>query len=160
MAGPGVTSAISIDMADPQHRAELGQAGRVREHPLEVGLAGRRDHNGFSWLTALSFAFLTFNSGLAIFHSGADAWSVAFVAASYVDLVLLFVCLRCFEATDRSPTRSKLKACVWVLTTLLAIMFSYKVAAVMPLAVAVIVWAMAATAVVGGYYAFFRRRWW
>ncbi|KAG2606893.1 hypothetical protein PVAP13_4NG221909 [Panicum virgatum] len=88
---------------------------------------------GFSWLTALGFAFLTFNSGMAIYRSDGDRGAVAFVVASYLDLVLLFACLRIFERTPReSPRRGVLKACVWGLTTLLTVMFSHKVAAIMP----------------------------
>ncbi|KAG0532345.1 hypothetical protein BDA96_04G100200 [Sorghum bicolor] len=141
-------------MADPQHHA-IDMADP--DQPLEVGQqAGHGDHSGFSLLTALGFCFLSFNSGMAIYRSDGDTGAIAFVAFSYMDLVLLFVCLRSVEPS----TRSKLKAAVWVLTASLAIMFSYKVAAVMPLAVAVVVWAMAGATVVGCYYAFFRRRWW
>ncbi|CAN6169593.1 unnamed protein product [Urochloa humidicola] len=111
---------------------------------------------GFSWLTALGFAFLTFNSAMAIYRSDGDVAAVAFVAFSYVDLVLLFVCLRWFErAAPGSPTRGKLKCAVWVLTTLLTMAFSYKVAAIMPVPVKLLVWGMAGATILGGFYAFF-----
>jgi len=114
------------------------------------------DGGGFSWLTALGFAFLTFNSGMAIYRSDGDRGAVAFVVASYLDLVLLFACLRIFERTPReSPRRGVLKACVWGLTTLLTVMFSHKVAAIMPPLVALVVWAMAFATIGGGFYAFF-----
>ena len=114
------------------------------------------DGGGFSWLTALGFGFLTFNSGMAIYRSDRDLGSIAFVAGSYVDLVLLFLCLRLFEMTPRdSPRRGWLKACVWALTTLLTVMFSQKVAAIMPAPVALLVWAMAFATIAGGFYAFF-----
>ncbi|KQK17880.1 uncharacterized protein LOC100830294 [Brachypodium distachyon] len=110
----------------------------------------------FSWLTGLGFAFLTFNSGMAIYRSNRDAGSVIFVAVSYLDLVALFACLRLYERLDRhSPRRDTVKAAVWALTTLLTVMFSYKVAELMPLAVKVLVWAMAAATTCGGFYAFF-----
>uniref|UniRef100_M8C664 Uncharacterized protein n=1 Tax=Aegilops tauschii TaxID=37682 RepID=M8C664_AEGTA len=90
----------------------------------------------FSWLTALGFVFLTFNSGMAVYRSNGDAGSVIFVAVSYLDLVALFACLRLYERLDRhSPRRERIKAAVWALTTLLTVMFTYKVAEVMPLAV-------------------------
>ncbi|CAN6216485.1 unnamed protein product [Urochloa humidicola] len=119
--------------------------------------AGREEAGaGFSWLTALGFAFLTFNSAMAIYRSNGDVAAVAFVAFSYVDLVLLFVCLRCFElAAPGSPTKGKLKWAVWVLTTLLTMAFSYKVAVIMPLPVKILVWGMAGATVLGGFYAFF-----
>lgn len=110
----------------------------------------------FSWLTALGFAFLTFNSGMAVYRSNGDAGSVIFVAVSYLDLVALFSCLRLYERLDRhSPRRERIKAAVWALTTLLTVMFTYKVAEVMPLAVKVLVWAMAAATTCGGFYTFF-----
>lgn len=111
---------------------------------------------GFSWLTALGFAFLTFNSGMAIYRSDGERGAVTFVVASYLDLVLLFACLRLFERAPRdSPRREWLKAAVWGLTTLLTVMFSHKVAAIMPPLVAVVVWAMAFATIGGGFYAFF-----
>ena len=117
------------------------------------------DGGGFSWLTALGFAFLTFNSGMAIYRSDGDRGAVAFVVASYLDLVLLFACIRIFERTPReSPRRGVLKACVWGLTTLLTVMFSHKVAAIMPPLVALVVWAMAFATIGGGFYAFFIHR--
>ncbi|CAN6194701.1 unnamed protein product [Urochloa humidicola] len=111
---------------------------------------------GFSWPTALGFGFLTFNSGMAIHRSNGDRGSIMFVVASYLDLVLLFVCLRLFERTPRDSRRREwLKAAVWVLTTLLTVMFSHKVAAIMPPLVALVVWAMAFITISGGFYAFF-----
>ncbi|KAG2657085.1 uncharacterized protein LOC120692068 [Panicum virgatum] len=109
-------------------------------------------------LTMLGFAFLTFNSAMAVYRSQGDPQSVALVTFSYVDLVLLFFCLRSYErepAGYGSRRKWRVKAAVWVLTTLLTLAFSYKVAEVMPPVVAVLVWAMAAATVVGGFYAFF-----
>ena len=109
-----------------------------------------------SWLTVLGFLFLTFNSGMAVYRSNGDTGSIIFVVVSYVDLVALFGVLRYYERLDRhSPKREKVKAAVWSLTTLLTVMFSYKVAEIMPLAVKVVVWAMAAATSCGGFYAFF-----
>lgn len=126
-----------------------GGAAMAPRHVADAG-------GGFSWLTALGFAFLTFNSAMAIYRSNGDAAAVAFVAFSYVDLVLLFVCLRWFEkAAPGSSARGKLKVAVWVLTTLLTFVFSYKVAAIMPVPVQILVWGMAAATVMGGFYAFF-----
>ncbi|XP_039843781.1 uncharacterized protein LOC120703693 [Panicum virgatum] len=146
--------------------AEKTQMAEEPLLPAEAGAAavppGRREADaggGFSWLTALGFLFLTFNSGMAIYRSNGDAAAVAFVAFSYVDLVLLFCCLRWFEsAAPGSPARGHLKVAVWVLTTLLTLAFSYKVAAIMPVPVQILVWGMAAATVLGGFYAFFLHR--
>jgi FlaA1/EpsC-like NDP-sugar epimerase len=112
------------------------------------------DHS--SLLTIMGFVFLTFNSGMAIHRSQGDAGSVAFVAVSYLDLLSLFYCLRLYEKSPHNSSQRKIiKAIVWSLTTVLTVMFSYKVAALMPLPVAVIVWAMASATILGGFYAFF-----
>lgn len=104
----------------------------------------------------MGFVFLTFNSGMAIHRSQGDAGSVAFVAVSYLDLLSLFYCLRLYEKSPHNSSQRKIiKVIVWSLTTVLTVMFSYKVAALMPLPVAVIVWAMASATILGGFYAFF-----
>ncbi|KAJ3686540.1 hypothetical protein LUZ61_015704 [Rhynchospora tenuis] len=116
----------------------------------------KMENDNFSWLTAMGFAFLTFNSGMAIYRSKGDAGSVAFVAVSYLDLLSLFYCLRLYEKSPHNSSQRRIiKAIVWSLTTLLTVMFSYKVAALMPLPVAVVVWAMASATILGGFYAFF-----
>ncbi|KAJ4808662.1 hypothetical protein LUZ62_021228 [Rhynchospora pubera] len=116
----------------------------------------KMENDNFSWLTAMGFAFLTFNSGMAIYRSKGDAGSVTFVVVSYLDLLSLFYCLRLYEKSPHNSSQRRIiKAIVWSLTTLLTVMFSYKVAALMPLPVAVVVWAMASATILGGFYAFF-----
>jgi hypothetical protein len=118
-------------MADEQQE-QLLRRPPANAAPAPAAAAGI----GFSWLTLLGFAFLTFNSAMAIYRSDGDPAAIGFVAFSYVDLVLLFVCLRWYEReAPGSATRGKLKVGVWILTTLLTMAFSYKVAAIMPLAV-------------------------
>ncbi|KAJ4806934.1 hypothetical protein LUZ62_019500 [Rhynchospora pubera] len=112
--------------------------------------------DGSSWLSLLGFAFLAFNSGMAVYRSRDDIWSVLFVVSSFLDLLLLFYCLKKFERTPRdSPTRGHLKIAVWSLSTFLTLMFSYRVAALMPLAVAIIVWVMSLGTIGAGFYLFF-----
>ncbi|CAL5023152.1 unnamed protein product [Urochloa decumbens] len=116
------------------------------------------NHDG-AWpsaLTIIGFAFLTFNSFMAVYRSNGDVGAIFFVVFSYLDLVSLFYCLRQYERTPlESPRREHIKMAVWLLTTLLTAAFSYKVAAIMPLPVQVLVWAMAGATVLGGFYAFF-----
>jgi drug/metabolite transporter (DMT)-like permease len=103
-------------------------------------LVTEQNSNYPSCLTLSGLAFLTFNSIMAILRSRDDPWSVAFVISSFLDLILLFVCLQKFEKTPRgSPLRFRLKVAVWCLSTFLTVMFSYRVAALMPLAVAIVV---------------------
>lgn len=112
---------------------------------------------GNAWLlTLIGFVFLTFNSAMAVYRSDRDFWAISFVVFSYLDLVLLFYCLRRYEKEHPdSPRREHLKVAVWLLTTMLTAVFSYKVAAIMPLPVQVLVWFMAGATVLGGFYAFF-----
>jgi len=117
-----------------------------------------KDH-GISLLTIIGFMFLTFNSGMAVYRSNGDLGAISFVGFSYVDLVSLFYCLRWYESTPpESPRREHLKMAVWLLTTMLTAAFSYKVAAIMPFPVQVLVWSMAGATVLGGFYAFFMHR--
>jgi hypothetical protein len=110
-------------------------------------------------LMLISFIFLTFNSGMAVYKSNGDLVAISFVGFSYLDLVLLFFCLRLYErAPPESARREHLKMAVWLLTTMLTAAFSYKVAATMLFPVQVLVWTMAGATVLGGFYAFFRHR--
>uniref|UniRef100_A0A0A9DDQ8 Uncharacterized protein n=1 Tax=Arundo donax TaxID=35708 RepID=A0A0A9DDQ8_ARUDO len=118
-----------------------------------------REGHGPSLLTVIGFLFLTFNSGMAVYRSNGDLVVISFVGFSYLDLVLLFYCLRLYERTPpESPRREHLKMVVWLLTTMLTAAFSYKVAAIMPFPMQVLVWAMAGATVLGGFYAFFLYR--
>ncbi|XP_009390128.2 uncharacterized protein LOC135613332 [Musa acuminata AAA Group] len=116
------------------------------------------DKDGYAWLSALGFAFLTYSSAVAVYRSRDDASAVTFVAVAYADLWLLFRCLRALERGGEGANNWRLRAAVWSLVTLLTSMFSYKVAAVMPWPVSVVVWGMAAAVAMGGFWAFFVRR--
>ncbi|KAJ3701885.1 hypothetical protein LUZ61_005590 [Rhynchospora tenuis] len=109
-----------------------------------------------AWLPIAGLVFLLINSCVAIYRSWEDPWSIAYILVSLVDLFVLFYILRVFERTPRdSSLRGKLKAAVWFLTTLLTIMFSYRIGAVVPPAIAITAWSMAVATILGGYYAFF-----
>ncbi|KAL5222795.1 hypothetical protein ABZP36_027508 [Zizania latifolia] len=109
-----------------------------------------------SCTSAFAVIILAGNSVAAIYHSWRDPWSVAFVLAAFLILLSLFYALRLFERLPRgSSRRVHVKAGVWVLTTALTIMFSYRVAALMPLPVAVVIWTMAGSTIIAGFYMFF-----
>ncbi|XP_078151855.1 uncharacterized protein LOC144547136 [Carex rostrata] len=119
-------------------------------------VADTKSSSSRSWLSRLGLLCLTFNSGIAINRSHNDPWSVAFIVSMFLDLLLLFFCLQKFEKMPRnSPVRTWLKIAIWFLSTFLTVMFSYRVAALMPLAVAIVVWVMALSTVGAGFYLFF-----
>lgn len=144
---------------DPLDHAELGQATTGAITPSVVATA--RDDCGIPWLTTLGFAFLTFNSGLAIYGSQGDAVAVAIVVFSYVYIFLLIFYLRSYErrggfnSTSNSARIRVVRAMVWVLTFLLTGLFGLKIASVMPFPAAVAVWALSVAGVVGVFNAFF-----
>lgn len=116
------------------------------------------DDNGYySWLSSLAFSMLTFNSARAIYNSKRDVASISFVLISYIDLILLFCVLRLFEKTEpESPNRERIKVVVWILCTVLTVMFSWKVGAIMPnYVVRFFVWFIASVSSLGGFYALF-----
>jgi hypothetical protein len=118
--------------------------------------AGAASARCFTWVTATGFVVLTLNSGMAVHRSHGDRETIAFVALAYLDLVALLFCLRGYEnAEPGSQLRDRLKIVVWLLTTALTLLFSLKVAALVPPAVAVVVWLLAFGTVAGGFYALF-----
>ncbi|CAL5045927.1 unnamed protein product [Urochloa decumbens] len=107
-------------------------------------------------ISMAGFLFLTVNSTVAIYRSQGDVAAVSVVVASYACLLKLFYCLQRFEAAPPgSPARDRARIGVWITTTLLTAMFSWRVAALMPGLVAAAVWLMAASTVIGGFYALF-----
>ncbi|CAN6191208.1 unnamed protein product [Urochloa humidicola] len=110
-----------------------------------------------SWaISVIGLLFLTMNSMVAVYRSQGDVAAVSFAFASYASLLMLFYCLRWFEAAPPgSPARDRARVGVWLTTTLLTAMFSWRVAAIMPGFMAAAVWLMAASTVIGGFYALF-----
>lgn len=132
-----------------RHTSETIAAGPVMQRPLV------RAHE-CSWLSYIGFACVTYNSVLAVYRSIHNPWMVAFVVGAYLVLMSLLHFLRVLERTpENSSERRRLKVVVWSLATVLTAMFSYRVAAIMPWAVKLIVWGMAATTTLGGFYALF-----
>ncbi|CAN6246663.1 unnamed protein product [Urochloa humidicola] len=139
-------------------QAQAASAPLLRDPEARITHEADTNDRGshFSWLPAfVGFLFLTLNSATAIIRCRGDAAAVAFVCFSYADLLALFLCLRMYErAPAGSSARSWLKVAIWVLTALLTLAFSGKVAAVMPPMVAVVVWLLAFATVAGGFVAF------
>jgi Family of unknown function (DUF6490) len=118
------------------------------------------DDGGFSWLTAMGFGFLSFNTGMAILRSGGDSGSVAFVGISYLNLMLLFWLLRRFEQDilQYGRGRGTLKASIWALSTLLGIMYSFKMEELFPQPISGMSYFMSCALSLLMFYSFFISR--
>lgn len=109
-----------------------------------------------SCASAVALSFLGLNSIIAIYHSRHDPWTILFVTVCLFCVTLLFHLLRVFERLPpESPRRLQVKAGVWAVTTTLTIMFTIRVAPLMPAPAAVVVWSMAAVTILAGFYMFF-----
>ncbi|XP_020106180.1 uncharacterized protein LOC109722502 [Ananas comosus] len=79
-----------------------------------------------------------------------------FACISFLALLLLHICVHLHEAAPHgSPRRGSIRAAVWSLSTLLTAMFSYRVAEILPLPMAVVVWCTGAATVTFGFYLLF-----
>ncbi|XP_034593878.2 uncharacterized protein [Setaria viridis] len=153
--------------SQPRQKRERG-ARSIRRNPLRSAapeeerrrFAPAMDRDGRpGWLPSLGFAFLSFNCGMAVYRSWDDPSSVAFVVVAYVALILLFRCLHLLERAGPGHRGGQgIKLAVWGLSTLLTLMFSSKVADIMPLWAQLLVWAMGIFTIVAGFYAFFLAR--
>lgn len=112
----------------------------------------------FELLPIIAVVFLTYNTVLAIIRSKDNPWDSAFVTSCYVELILLFFCLKKRERLgDNASVEQihRLKVVVWILTTLLTVTFSYRVSLIMPLFLKVVIWGMSGSVIAAGFYAFF-----
>ncbi|TVU12645.1 hypothetical protein EJB05_46296, partial [Eragrostis curvula] len=121
----------------------------------------RGDAHG-AWLVRAGLFTVTLSSVVAVYRAAGDVASIAFVVASYAALLLLFACLRAYERAppgEADGRRTRIRRAVWCLSTLLTVLFAWRVAGVMPnWPAALLVWAMAAVTTLGGFVALFHRR--
>lgn len=114
--------------------------------------------NHFDLFPVIGFVFLTYNVAISIFRSRGKPWDLAFAISCYVELILLFWCLKLREnlGADAPVEHIKwLKIVVFVLTTLLAVSFAYRVSLIMPMCLKIVIWGMGGSVIVAGFYAFF-----
>ena len=107
-----------------------------------------------SWISGIGLVFLFVNSIATIIKNIHEPSTVAFVAFANLDVVLLYVCLSRFDAANPKGKES-LKAAVWLLATILTVLFCHRVAGIMPPAVAGIVWGLGAVSISASFYALF-----
>ncbi|KAJ0960010.1 hypothetical protein J5N97_000231 [Dioscorea zingiberensis] len=105
-----------------------------------------------TWLPTIGMVFLTVNYIVAVYRSINDPWTVMFVITAYASVVLLVFYMRIIEKTPEMKRGVRMKATVWTLASTLIVLFTYRVALMMPLFLAIIVWLMACVIVFGGFY--------
>ncbi|XP_074584513.1 uncharacterized protein LOC141840423 isoform X2 [Curcuma longa] len=112
----------------------------------------------FNFLTVVAFLLLTYTTAETAYRSRHQPSALAFTLFSYADLVLLFHCLKLFErlGPDATPRKKEgLKALVWLLATAQILAFTWRVAAEIPLPIAVAVWLVAGFITISGFYSMF-----
>ncbi|CAO2161350.1 unnamed protein product [Urochloa humidicola] len=80
---------------------------------------------------------------------------MAFVAAAYGALALLFLCLGRFEKAPTAEARKRLRIWVWALSTALTGLFAGRVAPAMPPPLGMLVYGMALLVSAGGFVLLF-----
>ncbi|KAK8940129.1 hypothetical protein KSP40_PGU010973 [Platanthera guangdongensis] len=125
-------------------------------NPGVTGVGSWR-HNSLFFCGLFGVGLFTFNSIVSIRRSIHDPWTVAYVAVSYVDILLLYCCFHLVERTAPGEDRrlNRLKKAVWSLASILILMFACRVSTLTIPALAVLVWVMSAITMAGGFYAMF-----
>ncbi|KAJ3701395.1 hypothetical protein LUZ61_005100 [Rhynchospora tenuis] len=111
-----------------------------------------------SFFPTVAFLYLTYNFGLAAYRSRTNPWDLAFIISCYVELILLFLCMKQHEnltADSPSEQTDRLKIVVWILCTLLTFTFAWRISQIMPWYLNSIIWGMSASVILVGFYFFF-----
>ncbi|KAJ4794848.1 hypothetical protein LUZ62_046094 [Rhynchospora pubera] len=128
------------------------------EQPESEPVSQQHNNSRFAFFPIIAFLYLSYNFGLAAYRSRSNPWDLAFIISCYVELILLFLCLKKHEnlAAD-APTecRYRLKVVVWILCTLLTFTFAWRISQIMPWYLNVIIWAMSASVILVEFYFFF-----
>ncbi|WOL09042.1 hypothetical protein Cni_G17795 [Canna indica] len=130
----------------------------VNEPPAEAPAEAARHCRLSNLLPILALLCLTYSVLTSGYTARGDPSRLGFVLFSYADLLFLFYFLRRFERLapgSSAEERTRLKAAVWLLSTALMLAFGYRVSETVPLALAGIVWILAAAVSAGGFYGLF-----
>lgn len=118
-------------------------------HPVDAPRRRRR-----SWFFVLILLYLSASGAVYGYRARGDPWNLGFVLFSYSDLLALFYFLDRFDRAA-AEQRRRLKAVIWALAAALMAGFSGRVSAVLPAPLGVLIWAMAASVAVGGFFGLF-----
>ncbi|CAA7408813.1 unnamed protein product [Spirodela intermedia] len=106
------------------------------------------------FLSKAPLGFLTYTSVVATYRARSDPWTAAFVVSAYAILMLFFWCVGSYE--EAPPERKgRLKIVIWVLATILIILFPFKLSSTMPFAFATVIWSLGGITIAIIFYLFF-----
>ncbi|KAL6606208.1 hypothetical protein ACP70R_041861 [Stipagrostis hirtigluma subsp. patula] len=129
---------------------------RIPDHRPDAAAPAPARASRVPWASVAVLLGLAANLALCLRRSGGDRGAAAFVVFSHLNLLLLLLSLRRFERSPPgSPSRGRARIAVWVLTASLTAAFTWKVAALLPLALVAAAWVMAAATAGGGFYMLF-----
>ncbi|KAJ8649571.1 hypothetical protein MRB53_002594 [Persea americana] len=104
----------------------------------------------------LVILILTVTSVFSVIRARHDVPTLAFIISMYVCLVLLFYCLYVHDTLPaNSQQKEKMRVPIWFLATILNVLFAYRVSTMLPLTLDCLVWAMAGSTSLLGFYVFF-----
>ncbi|XXG42469.1 hypothetical protein AAC387_Pa01g2741 [Persea americana] len=110
----------------------------------------------FSFMPLLGILILTVTSVFSVIRARHDVPTLAFIISMYVFLMLLFYCLHLHDTLpENSHQKERLRVPIWLLATILNVLFAYRVSTMLPLSLDCLVWAMAGSTSVLGFYVFF-----
>jgi len=115
-------------MASEQHKPSMAETLLEQGQP-PIQPSPEESREGGAWPappTIVGFAFLAFNSAMAVSSWRSSGFgAVCFAAFSYLDVAMLFYCLRMYQkiSPGSSPLRERLKMAMWLLATMLTIAF-------------------------------------
>nr|CAB3464139.1 unnamed protein product [Digitaria exilis] len=135
------SSLVTSNAADDAHaRSPVPEA--ATEHPPASLAARSLESMCGACLRFATVALVGYSLATTAWRARHDPGDLAFVAGAGALLAALLACLRRAERlTPESPAeeRRRVQAAVWLISTVLSCAFAYRVAAIMPMAVAVLV---------------------
>ncbi|CAA7391753.1 unnamed protein product [Spirodela intermedia] len=120
-----------------------------------VGLRSLLDNTWVRFLLSKApLGFLTYTSLVATYRARSDPWTAAFVVSAYAILMLFFWCVGSYEAAP-PERRGRLRIIIFVLSTILIILFPFKLSSTMSFAFAAVIWSLGGITIAIIFYLFF-----
>ncbi|XP_062179552.1 uncharacterized protein LOC133884221 [Phragmites australis] len=152
--------AAAVACADARAEEPKKPADLHAESPEPADLEKAPPHGalrglGIACLRAALLALTTYSLAVTAWRARHEPRDLALVVGACAVLAALCLCLRRAERiTPASPAGERwwVQLAVWALSTALSLAFAHRVAALMPPALAVVVWCMTSVVVLAGFY--------